>query len=226
MRRVRRSSESALGARLDAVVSHQPSHPLLSDGLASSGELRMDPRPPIPFTARPVDRSDLGGEATVVDLSRARLGVRPFVVPTARNPERAAKQTDLMIGPLRVHKLEVYELCFAKKAAAFFKIVFSSSSSLTFFRSSRSSACSGVSVARTCRMPISSPYFFFHECRRFVGTPRLSATSSTVRSPRVSTRRTASRLNSSGYFFRLFWVAMLVDFPGAYSHSSLSTKPG
>jgi len=45
-----------------------------------------------------------------VDLSRARLGVRPFVVPTARNPERAAKQTDLMIGPLRVHKLEVYEL--------------------------------------------------------------------------------------------------------------------
>jgi hypothetical protein len=77
----------------------------------------MNPWAPVAFTARPMDGSDLGCQATVVDLAGARLSVRPFVVPTARNPEGAAKPADVVIGPLRVHKLEVYELCFAKKAA-------------------------------------------------------------------------------------------------------------
>ena len=47
----------------------------------------------------------------------------------------------------------------------------------------------------------------FHACSRFSATPRLAATSVTLHSPRLSTSRTASRLNSSVYFLR-FAISM------------------
>src|SRR5690606_15275049 len=74
--------------------------------------------------------------------------------------------------------------------------------------------CSAVSANR-CRQP----------CSRFSATPRLAATSATVRSPRVSTSRTASRLNSSVYFLLVFFFFGFMNASRGYSPRWVSIKP-
>ncbi len=80
----------------------------------------------------------------VLDVMRALRPAPPCVEPAGGHAPVAAHECDREIGLLREDECELHPFSFAKKAAAFFKIVLSISSSRTRFRSRESSSFSSV----------------------------------------------------------------------------------
>src|SRR5580698_1850514 len=88
---------------------------------------------------------------------------------------------------------------------------------------SRRTSCSSVSPSTLRFETASRSAFEAQRCRRFGATPKSSATCAIVRVPRLRIMRTASRLNSSVYFFLGFPI---VQTPGAYLLRCVSGKSG
>jgi hypothetical protein len=114
----------------------------------------MDAASAVGATALAVDDGDPVGEPGVGESAIRRRPPLPGMEAEAGDAKQPAHQRDRVVGllrrdePIQAHRVS---LSFAKKAAAFFKISRSCSSSSTRRRSSRNSSCS--SPVRPSRSP-------------------------------------------------------------------------
>ena len=89
----------------------------------------MDPRTTVAALVLAVNLTNLGSKNLVPVRACGRLRFSPPVVTTPRYPENTTDDSDWVLGLLRVdERKHGYRFSFAKKAAAFFKMVFSCSS--------------------------------------------------------------------------------------------------
>src|SRR5712691_10306190 len=148
-----------------------------------------------------MDLLDLGGELGVTPGPRGRPPASPRVVPTGGDLQDPAHRGDGMVGLLllheAIHPYGVAPASLAKKAAAFFRISRSCSSTRTRRRSWATSVRSSV-VRPSSRRPSSKSAWRTQWLRDSNETPRSRATPVIV-FPFWRASRTASALNSGGY---------------------------
>ena len=119
--------------RLQAVFLHQSDHALAAHALLLLDQIFVNARAAVPLLAL-VERGlhqDLQS-AIVTGMRRFRATV-PGVEAAARHAQTATENGDRMLGPLRRDEGKPHRLCFAKKAAAFFRISRSSWTIAQFF---------------------------------------------------------------------------------------------
>src|SRR4051812_18247804 len=147
-----------------------------------------------------VDDANPGEERLVLFHPLGERAGTPCVVPGPRHLQHPTHRGDVKDASVRLDELKPHRSSLAKKAVAFFKM---SRSSLrrSFSRRSRrfsSSSNTRVGVAKPARWRAAVR----HQLRRLCGcTPRSFATCTASPFP-FSTRRTASRRNSSLYAVR------------------------
>jgi hypothetical protein len=197
----RRATTAPLDDAADAVLAHQPLHALATDRDVVGSQVAVDARRAVSATACDVQLPDPLEQSSITERSRRRWPRRPGVEAGTADAEDAAERLDWMVGPLRsdepkdAHRLPLSR---AKKAAAFFKISRSSSSTLTCLRNRRSPSRS--SLVKPSRTPASISARLHHSRNDSDDTPSSTAISLIGR-PLEWTSATASRRNASGYGF-------------------------
>src|SRR5262245_4066294 len=93
-------------------------------------QLEVDARTAVGAVALAMDRGDRDSEPRVLEGALADVATSPSVVAAARHFKATAKRAHGKRRLLRVDELEPHEFSFAKKAAAFFSMARSISSSL------------------------------------------------------------------------------------------------
>ena len=136
--------EPLLGHAHEAQFPQQAGDPFLAHREAFLLELLVDPRAPVGASAGRMDGSDAHRQPGVLALPAARPALRPRVVATGGDAQHPAQTSYGVVDLLRMNKREPHACSFAKKAAAFFKIVRSSRSTRTSRRRVRSSSFSSV----------------------------------------------------------------------------------
>ncbi len=136
----------------DPQLVHDAAHQPLRGADAAPSERGEHPPEPVHAVRLSVYRADLLCQPRPPGCGRREraLPFRPGVVAGARDLEEPGHEADRVVGLLRVHERELlaHRCSFAKKAAAFFKNVFSSAS-LRFSASSRAiRSASGAGGAR------------------------------------------------------------------------------
>src|SRR5215210_898884 len=197
----RRAAPTSFDRAADACLAHQPLDPLPTDGDAVGAQVAVDPGRAVGAAARDMQLAHPLQQRLVSDGARRSWTDQPGVKAGAADAEHATERLDRMVCPLRsdepkdAHRLP---LSLAKKAAAFFKISRSSSSTFTWRRSRRSSSRS--SLLSPSRSPASISACLHQIRSDSYETPSSPAISRTAR-PLETTNATASRRNASGYGF-------------------------
>src|SRR5690606_34241191 len=180
-----------------AGLPHQAAHPLAADANADLRELVVNPRRAVAALELREERSDLLQKLAIAPSVGRFLFAFPRVVRAWGHAQHFAHHADLGGGLLRKDEtVEVYSSSFAKKAAAFFRMVFSIRSRSFSLRSRRFSS-SSVSPLSLRFATAACSNLAAQRWSWLAFTPKSSATWPTVRSPRLRIIRTASRLNSS-----------------------------
>src|SRR5258708_374471 len=181
--------------RPQAVCLHQARDPFAADVLVPLDEILVDARAAVPLLAL-VERGphQHAQSAIVTGMGRFRTAL-PGAEATARHGHAATENGDRMLGLLRRDEGKPHRLCFAKKAAAFFRMSRSSARIRFSLRSRASSSRSAVvrpllpfvRSACACRTQFASDD----------GVRSRSRETAPIVLPSSNTSRTAPAMNSS-----------------------------
>src|SRR5665811_2147267 len=145
-----RDPETALAAGANAVLLHQPLHPLLAHANALSPQLPPDPRPAVGSAIRRIYGADMHQQRLITQM--ATLNNTPpanqvFMVTGHAHPQNSALHADRPHPPVTLNKGVLHFWPFAKYAVAFPRM---SRSILTRANSARKrliSICSALTCA-------------------------------------------------------------------------------
>src|SRR5579862_657145 len=188
----------------DLLAPHQPLDPLAHDAHLAVTKRPMHAPGAVGLAALSVDLLDPLEQRGVGQLAIRRRASLPGVEAGARDAEHPAQLRDRVVGLLRCDESKQahrVSLSRAKKAAAFFKISRSCSSSFTWRRSRRSSSRSSL-VNPGC-LPASTADCLT-QIRNDSDDTRRSLAISFSERPLLRYNATASRRNSGGYGFWKF----------------------
>src|ERR1035437_3463259 len=165
-----RDPETALVAGANAVLLHQPLHPLLAHANALSPQLPPDPRPAVGSAIRRIHGADMHQQSLITQMA-TRHNIPPanpvFMVAGYAHPQNSALHTDRPHPPVTLNKGVLHFWPFAKYAVAFPRM---SRSILTRANSARKrliSICSAL-TAWLLEAPFSRPSrFALTSCTRF-----------------------------------------------------------
>src|SRR5882762_8405151 len=208
-----------------AVLLHQPDHPLPTDPLFLLDQILVDPRAAIPLLTRGKRRAHKHAQLPIA-LSVGRFGSpAPGVIAARRDTQDLTHRRNRKHRLPRVNQRKRVAGSFAKKAAAFFRISRSNRSWRLSFRSRASSSRSAVvNPVRPCER--SARARVTHSRSAVSVKSRSRATAPTLL-PSSRTSRTAWALKSSSNRRRdrrlLVVSAIGVDIVSAFR--KVSTKP-
>src|SRR5882762_3346566 len=208
-----------------AVLLHQPDHPLPTDPLFLLDQILVDPRAAIPLLTRGKRRAHKHAQLPIA-LSVGRFGSpAPGVIAARRDTQDLTHRRNRKHRLPRVNQRKRVAGSFAKKAAAFFRISRSSRSWRLSFRSRASSSRSAVvNPVRPCER---SARARVTHARSAVSVKSRSRATAPTLLPSSRTSRTAWALKSSSNRRRdrrlLVVSAIGVDIVSAFR--KVSTKP-
>src|SRR5712692_4158950 len=178
-----------------ALFLHQSDHALAADVFLLFEQILVDTRAAVPMLAPLKRRPDQHFQAAIVTGMRRFQTALPGVEATARHAQTATENTDGMLGLLRRDEGKPHRLCFAKKAAAFFRISRSSWAIRNSFRSRASSSRSAV--VRPVLPCVRSARARSTQLRSADSVKPKSRATAPIVLPSSSTSRTAPAMNSS-----------------------------
>src|SRR5579864_2612632 len=206
-----------------ALFLHQSDHALAAHVLLLLEQILVNARTAVPMLALLERRPDQHFQSAIVTGMRRFRTALPGEEATARHAQTTTENTDGMLCLLRRDEGKPHRLCFAKKAAAFFRISRSSWTIRNSFRSRASSSRSAVvrpvlpcvRSARAC-----STQFRSDDSVK----PKSRAAAATVL-PSSRTSRTAPVLYSSVKLrrVRFAFLSAMVDI--VFPFRKMSTKP-
>src|SRR5262249_49567516 len=191
----RRGPEAFARAGAQPLGAHQTRDALFAHVLTLLAEVFPDPRASVSPTAGLVRRADPHPQMSVAS-DAGRFGPPlPRIEAARRDAQRAATVRHREIGLLRRDPGKPYCWCFAKKAAAFFRMSRSVRSSRFSLRSRASSSRS--TVVRPVRPCVRSARARLTHSRTAVSVRSMSRATPPTLLPSSRTRRTTPALNSS-----------------------------
>src|SRR5688572_14757352 len=187
--------ESLPHLALESFLPHQPGHALLADGFAVLLQVLPQIGASVTMLAGGMERAQLCAQHQITLRPRGQCPFRPRIEAAGRDLQTAAQTRHRVPGLLRCDERKSHRWCFAKKAAAFFRI-------------SRSSWRIRFSLRRrasSSRSAVVSPVRPFERSARAClihwvsgdGTRSSSRATAVTPLPSSRTKRTACCLNSS-----------------------------
>src|SRR5699024_9860322 len=200
-----------------AFATHQPRNPVLAAALAEIAQVPRDLAVAVHAATLQPRLLDQAQHASIVPGPCRQWLTTPCVVAAGVHAQQAAHAAHPELLLMVSHEGVLHPDCFAKYAAAFFRM---SRSSVTRRSSDLSRRISSAWSAAAARAGGDIPYCFRHVYRLWIDTPSRAATSATEW-PRSVTCLTASTLNSSVYRLLMDTPAAAVDYG-----CKVSTKHG
>src|SRR5262245_42436944 len=192
----RRALEPLPGASFQSIFLHQPNHALATEAFVLLEQIFVNPWTAVAVLTGFKRRPDEHAELPIALRVRRFRPPPPGIVATRRHVERPTQLADLEGGLLRGDPRKLHCWCFAKKAAAFFRISRSVRSSRTSLRRRPSSSRSAVVSTPGLPLPRSARARSTHLRSDDSVKSRSRAVAPTLL-PSSSTSRTACALNSS-----------------------------
>src|SRR5680860_1493806 len=207
---VRGSLEPRLWPCFQAILAHQPRHPVSPYRQATFLQLGTHPWASVGLVRRGELGTDVSQQDHVLGLALARGPLLPRVETADADVQGGARSLNRNLSPLCIDQRKIHRLVsLAKKAVAFFSKSLSARRS-SFSRRKRASSFSTSSCGPAINSARSS--LRFQVPSDDTPTPRSSATALIVR-PLVAKIRTASRRNASSITRPLSVLDLPIDAP-------------